>query len=476
MSKRKYYTLVLLGSDGKRKLKEIEVAKVFLTNFFADISDTNPELDVIIQTQLMQLYLDNSSQSNLLVQRCLLCFISWQIEQSCIALERKFGDFHGFTSQDLLGYVLDDDGSLEASNFYQCLAREILSSFNPSKSSLSTWVSRKVRQHKELNKYLLECGLYLVSDWAILNDTRPEQLSRILGEFHCLTITEIQTNQRLLSAYHKVYRAERLRQRSENKSSGKCNPPTNQQLQAILDIIKSQDIQNSLNKVSIKIIMQNLQTLAERLREYRLHTRNTSFKMVSLDADLYEHGTFVEQIPDTNSQNILHVSEENDVTKDFLKTYRSQMAICLDTAFEIVIASRLHKLQKKDRNKAQQFITALQLFHCQRISMGNIAKELNMRAQDAVARLLKLKEFRADIRQETLIKLKTQVIEIAQKYSQPASLVNLELTITELLDEQIGNVISQAEIEAASMQNNSQVSYFSQRLCQLIDKINYEYK
>jgi hypothetical protein len=473
MTKQKYYTLVFLGSDGKRKLKEIQMAKVFFTETFADASENTLESDTTIQKRLLQLSQANSSSHRLIAQRCLLCFISWQIERVCLSLEQQFGNFHGFTSRDLFVYVLDDDGSLEPSDSYQCLGREILSSFDPDKSSLSTWTGRKVRQHKDLNRYLLDCGLYLVSDWAILNDTKPEQLPRILREFHYLTTTEIEENRVLLSAYHKIYRADRLRQRAEQKSLGKCNPPTAVQLQAILDILKTQDIHESIDKLSIKIVMQKLQNLADRLREYRLHARNSCFKMVSIDNEIYENSTFVEQIPDLNQQSIINRSEEVDETKDFLKTYRDQMASCLDSSFQSAIALRWHKLQKKDIGKAQQFLTALQLFHCQRLSMSNIAKQLNLRAQDAVARLLKLKDFRADIRQQTLVKLQAQVIELAQKYSTPTSLVNLELTITELLDEQIGNVISQAEIEAASMQSNCQMSYFSQRLCKQIDNIKF---
>ncbi|MEC4812105.1 MAG: hypothetical protein SAK29_02315 [Scytonema sp. PMC 1069.18] len=53
-------------------------------------------------------------------------------------------------------------------------AREILQSFDCQRSNLSTWSGQKVKQHKPLNQFLLERGLYLASDWAILNDTRHE--------------------------------------------------------------------------------------------------------------------------------------------------------------------------------------------------------------------------------------------------------------------------------------------------------------
>jgi hypothetical protein len=468
MIKLKYYTLIMLGSGGKRKVREIEVAKIFFTETFANCLDINSESDIIIQKRLLEISQNNSNRASLLAQRCLLCFISWQIEQVCLSLEQQFSNLHGFTSQDLFGYVLDDDGSLELSDTYRCIGREILETFDPDKSSLTTWTSRKVKQHRELNKYLLECGLYLVSDWAILNDTKPQQLSKILGEFHCLTNAEIEQGKILLLAYHKIYRTERFMQRVNQKGKGKCNPPTSQQLEAIIKLLQAQEISN----LSIKVVMERLQNLANQLREYRIHVRNASFATVSLDAQLNENKTFIEQNANTNSENIIIDADEANQTEDFLKNYRLQMVSCLDNAFNTVIESRLTKLKKKDTDKANQFITALKLFHCQRLSMGKIAQQLGLRAQDAVARLLKLKEFRADIHQETLVKLQDRVMELAQKYSTPKQLKILELKITEALDEQVVNIITQAEVEAASMQNNCEISYFSERLCRQLNNKN----
>lgn len=464
MSKLEYWTLVRLNSTGNRELQEIDGAKNFFNDFLAHLPRESQESDASIQKQLLEFSQTNSSQSSLFAQRCLLCFISWQIEKVCFSLEQQFGNFHGFTCYDLFPYVLDDDGSLQSPTTYQCLSREILQSFEPEKSTLSTWTSRKVRQNKGLNKYLLECGLYLVSDWAILNDTKPQQLENILGNFHSLTKLEIQQFQQLLSAYHKVYRAERFCQRTHHQSKKKCQPPTTQQLQEITEVLQTKGIY-SLSTITV---MQKLQNLATQLRNYRIHVRGASFPTESLDEQLNENFTLIEQIPSQNAENLI---TENDETEDFLKTYRAQLLNCLDNALNTVIQSRMKKLQKKDIDKANKFAIALRLFHCERLSMSNIAKQLGLRAQDAVARLLKLKEFRADVRQEILVKLKQQVIELAQKYSNPTSLTNLEAQITEALNEQIGNIISQAELEASTMQINCAVSSFSDRLCKELDNI-----
>ncbi|AFY31634.1 hypothetical protein [Calothrix sp. PCC 7507] len=462
MTKLKYYTLVILNNAGKRQLREIEIAKIFFTDTFADFSVIEEVSDTLIQKQLLETYQNNLGNSSLFAQRCLLCFISWQIEQVCLSLAQKFGNLHGFSRHDLLPYVLDDDGSLQTSTTYKCFSREILETFDPDKSNLNTWTNRKVKQHREINKFLLECGLYFVTDWAILNDTRPQQLKNILGEFHSLTNSEIAETQKLLEAYHKIYRTERCRQQADSKTKGRCHPPTIQQLEEMTEILKTKGI----DSISTKTIMQKLQSLADKLRQYRIHVRSGSLFTVSLDAELNENFTFIEQIYDPNSENIII---EADTTTEFLEIYRAQFLNCLDNSLNTVIESRVKKLQNKDTDKANKFLTALQLFHCQRLSMGNIAKQLGLRAQDAVARLLKLKEFRADVRQEILVKLQEQVIELAQKYSTPKQLKILEAQIKEVLDEQIINVISQAELEAATMQSNVTISEFSKRLCRLLN-------
>ncbi|EDX78320.1 hypothetical protein MC7420_8058 [Coleofasciculus chthonoplastes PCC 7420] len=76
---------------------------------------------------------------------------------------------------------------------------------------LRCFVSRQIelKQHRELNRFLLEQGVYLISDWAILNDTTPNQLSRIYRDFHHLTDREIQQARILLRSYHSIYRRDR---------------------------------------------------------------------------------------------------------------------------------------------------------------------------------------------------------------------------------------------------------------------------
>jgi hypothetical protein len=162
----------------------------------SDVNDTE------VQRLLLQLSRDAPTDRCLLAERCLLCFISWQIEQVCLQLEANFGNVHGFSCADLLPYVLDDDGRLQPASSYQCLSRKVLQSFDSAQSSLTNWTTTRVKQDPALNKFLLELGVYLISDWAILNDTRPKQLERILREFHSLTVSEIEYFSKLLDYFN----------------------------------------------------------------------------------------------------------------------------------------------------------------------------------------------------------------------------------------------------------------------------------
>ncbi len=379
---------------GNRQILEIAPAKAFLASVLAEFPSKSDVSSDNIQQQLLRWVRDAAnSERRAIAERCLLCFISWQIEQVCLQLEIQFGAVHGFTCRDLLPYVLNDDGSLQPPTSYNSFSREILQSFDPEQSSLTTWTSRRVKQHPALNRFLLECGVYLISDWAILNDTQPKQLQRILGEFHVLTPAEIKQAQELLEAYHAVYRADRLQKRARG-IRGQCTIPTTQQLQQI-----SQRLEGKTNqKQESEIMVRQLQNLAKRLRQYRIHVRGGYLPTKSLDAAGNEYNSLLERIPSPDAN-----SWDQEEQVEFLESYRPQFQASLDQALTMTIQSRVRQLQRKDEEKARKFLTALHYNYCEKVPMAEIAKRLGLRAQDAVTRLLKLKEFRADVQQMKLV-------------------------------------------------------------------------
>ena len=448
-----YWTLIKINAAGNRQIQSIPSAETFFNQVFAQLIDVLTANNKDIQLQLLNLYGDTSDDKSVNAQRCLLCFISWEIEKVCLNLEKQFGITGGFSSRDLLPYVLDDDGRLQSRSSYQCFSLKILQSFDVNQSSLSSWTNRKVRQHPALSKFLLECGVYLLSDWAILNDTQPLQLERILNQFHSLTVTEIQQNKWLLASYHAVYRAQRLQQRKARKTS-KCQPPTIEQLQQISD--KLNNLSQGKYCVAANNLMSQLQFLAGYLREYRIHVRGGSLATESIDNNY---------LAVTNSSDNLEVNQ----TSEFLNLYRLQFVECLDNALASVTQIRVNKMQRKDAIKASKFMTALKFFHCQGLSMTEIAKRIEMKAQFQVTRLLKLKEFRADVTTELLLILKNRVLQLAHNYSSLENLQALESQITDALTEQVNDLITEAEIEAASSRSDSNKSRFASRLCEYLD-------
>ncbi|MEW6498362.1 MAG: hypothetical protein AB1589_38555, partial [Cyanobacteriota bacterium] len=394
-------------------------------------------------------------------------------ERVCRQLEVQFGAKHGFTCSDLLRFVLDDDirshknGTTPVSTAYQSLPQEILHSFDPEQSSLSTWTTRLVKHHRELNNYLLEQGVYLVSDWAILNDTNSKQVQRIFFEFHGFTSTEIEQAQQLLESYHAVYRAQRLKAR-QSGTKGQCPPPTTEQLEQMGMRLSSQ----TGKVLRPETLITKLQALASRLREYRVHIRGGSLPQESIDTP----------VPGTNSstsgdrilpQDFIDDRNTTDEPTEFLLSYRQKFLICLDQALAQVTEERFNKLHSKNPEKAEKFITALQLFHCQGKSMGEIAKEIDVPAQFHVSRLLQLKSFRADVQREFLVLLRDRAINVAKTYTDPERLQTLSQQIEEALDEQVTQVIQEAATEASTAtgakNRTTATSLFAERLCRYLD-------
>lgn len=474
----RYWTLVRIDAAGNRKIEEINPAREFLLSSFPEFMAQSEVPDAAIQRQLLHRMREGTPEVRFLAERCLQCFISSEIERVCKRLEAQFGAEHGFTSRDLLSFVLDDDGrrptrdtTTPVSTSYQSLLREILQSFDPEQSSLATWTTRRVKHHRELNSFLLQQGVYLVSDWAILNDTSAKQLQRIFSQFHQLTAWEIQKATQLLESYHAVYRAHRLKQRQRG-IKGQCLAPTTEQLNQIAQRLSTQ----TTPRLSPEILMTQLQAMASRLREYRIHVRGGSLPTESFDATV--PGAIADRISFTN---FIENRDTTDEQTEFLHFYRQQFLTCLDQAVAQVTDDQVTKLKRKNPQKAQKFLTALQLFHCQGQSMGEIAQIVNLQAQFQVSRLLQLKAFRADVQQQLLILLRDLCFAAAQRsrafdeakaYKDPERLQTLNQQIEEALEEQVSRVIAEAATEASTAtfaKNSITSSLFSERLCRHLD-------
>ena len=395
-----------------------------------------------------------------LAEICLRCYISHQIYQVCLDLATKFGNRNGFTCQDLLPFVLDDEVLLAtpkgqqklraSTQSYQSVATTVLKTFDPAKGSLSTWVNRYVKQHPELKRFLLQHGVFLISDWALLNDTNSKQLQKILTDMYRLTSVEIQQMCDLLVSYHAVYRQDRLEQRLAGATPA-CQPPTDEQLTRIAG-----ELQAQTNRIlNAKTILNQLQAIAIKIRQYRILAQGGSVSSVSLDRPEIQPMVERSQITPDDSEQI-----------EFLKLYQTQFLECLDRAISQVIHDFISKFKSKRSFDEQSFLTALHLFHCQGQSMTQIAPQIGLKKQYEVTRLLKLNELRVDIRQQLLMMLRDRVVDTAKQFADTERLQSLDQQVELILEEQISGIISEAESEAKNpLRDQPLRGLLARRLC-----------
>ncbi len=446
----KYWTLLRLNPAGTyRTIEQIEVKAFLYHQLLAQ--DDSVLTDEVTQSHLFRL-LNDSNCSIELQQSALLslrCFISQQIVQTCASLVSQFGSFHRFGLADLLPLVLDDDGSVPPSN-YPALAQQILKTFKSSSGSLANWVTRLVRQHRELNQLLLEHGLYLVSDWAILNDTPIERLRRILSEFFSLTPNEIEQACNLLESYRAIYLPEHIGRRQ-------CQPPTDDQLQRMSDRFE----QRTGVRIQPDTSLSQLHGLAKRLRQHRITVRTGKFLTESTDDP--ETQVQVER-PGANQNDLSDVATQNQ----FLLKYRQAFESALDDALQTVVQDRLQKAKPEKRDRFQQ---ALRLFYCQHMTMSAIALEVGLPRQDSVTHLLKLTMFRADVKNLMLCQLKRDVIDVAVSYKNCDDLAVLSAEVEAALDEQINALLMAEKKRLKSPKEYMTDSLFSKRLCLYLDRL-----
>ena len=65
---------------------------------------------------------------------------------------------------------------LKESYFLKPFSTEVIADFNPKLSNLNTWSQNKVKGNYELKKYLKECGILLISPWALIADSSKKRI------------------------------------------------------------------------------------------------------------------------------------------------------------------------------------------------------------------------------------------------------------------------------------------------------------
>lgn len=439
-----YWHLQKLDGAGRCYRQPIETARDWLQTQSVDLTTTAEDDIQALQTELLE---QHQAQSTLALL-CLRCLVSHAIRQACLQLVSQFGDYYQFQGTDLFPFVLDDDG--KPVRQYRPLGIHVIETFNAGKASLESWAMHLTRNHSELNQFLIERGLYRVSDWAILNDTTPNQLIKILGEFHALTPVEVAAAQELLSNYHQVYRRDRFQQGGSKRR--RCQPPTSAQLQEIDRATAPQNV------------MADLRRLAYRLRQYRIHARGGTPLAESLDA------------LDSPQVAAAQISEAESQQGDFLDLYRQHVKTALAEAMGQTLRTYCDKLHGKKQPKDEAFLQALTLFHCQGQGMKAIAPQVGLTTQVQVTRLMNLKQLRADVRNALLSRLQANIQEAVLAVTSADRLQQIGDRLDALLAEDADRLIAEAESEAKIPQNRTAKSLFAQQLCKTVHEFSLSAK
>lgn len=440
----RYWQLIRLDGSGQCQVHTLVPVQTWLQATCADLLADATTPDDALQQRLHPLAQTDPAHPAALSLRC---YISHQSQRVCIRLAQQFGDTYGFTAEDLYPLVLDDDGqppdrpTNQTAPAYHPLSLTILASFDPAKAQLSTWATRLIKTHPDLDRALLERGLYRVSDWAILNDTTPDQLDRIWRHYHLCSAAEVAQAQTLLSQYHQVYRQDRLRQRRSR--GGKCQPPTPEQLSRI-------DPQRSP-----RTVLADLKAMAAQLRQYRIHARNG-------------HPIPYGAEPAWDAMAPADAGDPAAEQDAFLETYRQVLHTSLEQVLVQVLQGAIAKHQQKQPPRAAAYVRGLYLFHCEGQAMGKLAAQIGLTSQVQVNRLLQLKRLRAEVRQQLIPQLQQCLATAALDYISADRLRHIDHTLAQVLSERVDDLMADAAREAQIPKGRTADSLFSRQLCQTL--------
>ncbi|WP_235006697.1 hypothetical protein [Calothrix rhizosoleniae] len=393
---------------------------------------------------------------------CLRCYVSHAILKACKKLDGSFGIKKSFTYQDLLRFVLDDDGKKlvildrecktklilnedgqTKESDYSLFTVEILRTYHPSESSMSldNWAELKTRQNQDLKKFLSEFGLQHLSDWAILNRARHRQLE-------CLSVRD----RYLVKVFHAVYRRDRCQEGQRRK----CPDPNEAQLQEMLALLQEREVVINTSDQ----LMGELKQVAKQLRQYDVWSNIEPLEKYDPETENY---TIRTDLP----QSSLELSDIEE--QEFLEFLHEQLRLTLTEAMEQEIQNRLRELANSRRYSplVERFIPGLQLYYTEGRSLRDIASRFGMTSHDQAQRLLNpgglLRGVRTLMVQQLLDKTlnKVQSMQVTENPPPPNYLRTLAEQIEAFADEQ---VFQKATAEIRTGRKRSMNSLYAQQL------------
>jgi hypothetical protein len=372
---------------------------------------------------------------------CLRCYVSEPILKACKKIDHLFGGEKSFTYQDFLGFALNDDGQSlvildsaakmqfilnrngqEHKSTYQLFTVKVLQTFksdSATRMSLDNWTYLQTKQNPEIKEFLSEHGFKNLSDWALLNRTRPKQLERLS-----------ERDRHLIEVFHAVYRRDRLQQRQIKGKVGskRCPDPSNTQLTEMLAMLNQQGITINTSDELTKA----LKYAAIQLRQYDLWSYREPLEIQDPETGNY-----------TPRTDLAHESiSENDIEeREFLEFLHEQLQLTLIQVIQEEIRSCISRLEKSKKYApfAKKLIPGLQMYYGQGMSLKDIAPLLEMTSWDQARRILNPGELLTKVREQTVQKLLDRIL----KKVQEKGLITINPSI-----EYLKNLVEQIELFA----------------------------
>ncbi len=431
------------------------------------IQQRNLQFDLLSRFHAPTADLMERSQAGL----CLRCYVSEPILNACRKIDHLFGQDQSFTYRDLLPFVLNDDGktlivsnpnsktylSLDPSGTpqptaYRCFSIQILQTFKPkakSSMSLDNWAFLQTKQHPDLKNFLSEFGFKQLSDWALLNRTRPKQLEQLAKR-----------DRYIIEVFHAVYRRDKRRQR---QGTLRCLDPTTDQLQEIATDLQALNI-----TIQPSELMSELRRVASQLRQYDLWSHREPLELENPETG--DRLIRTDLPPDMSSQNNLEQHEQQEL----LDFFHEQLQLALVDSIQQEIGDRITYLKQSKGYAAftEQLIPGLDLYYRQGIALKEIADLLNMSGWAQARRVLNLGELISCVRTSTIRRILTQMLKKAEQKGltqlppEPNYLENLTQQIEALAD---ADVFQEAFEEIQAGKNRQMKSVYAQRLCNYLE-------
>ncbi len=453
--------------------QQIPTAQEFMLLSMRSCEDTQAALLSMFDAK--NSVVDNITRAN--AGLCLRCYISEPILKACKKIDHLFGGEKSFTYQDFLRFALNDDGqslvildSAAKTQFvlnrngeahpstYELFTVKVLQTFksdSATRMSLDNWTYLQTKQNPEIKEFLSEHGFKNLSDWALLNRTRPKQLERLSSR-----------DRNLIEVFHAVYRRDRLQQRQirGQVSPKRCPDPSNTQLSEMLAVLKQRGI--TIN-TSVELT-KALKYAAIQLRQYDLWSYREPLEIQDPETGNYTPRT------DLAYESI----SENDIEeREFLEFLHDQLQLTLSEVIESELRNCISRLEKSKKyaSFAAKFIPGLQMYYGEGMSLKDIVPLLGMTSWDQTRRILNPGELLAKVREQTVQKLLDSILKKAQSkglttITPPIDyLKNLAEQIEVFADEE---VFQSAAQEIRSGKNRVMSSAYAQQLAIRLNHIH----